>query len=63
MPDIITEAKQTWGGYTVTINGKVTWIPHDPDNADFQGLQAWITAGGVIETSVAGHWPQAESEQ
>ena len=40
------------GPYIVTFsNGVASFVPQDPLNADYQRVQAWVTAGGTITNS------------
>ena len=35
--------------YRVTFeNGKISNVPHNPDNTDYQAIQQWIADGGTV---------------
>lgn len=35
-------------GIKVTLNGNVSWIPLDTNNADYKAIQAWVAEGNTI---------------
>ena len=35
--------------YKVTLStGEIWWVPKDPLNKDYVGVEAWIAAGGIV---------------
>ena len=35
-------------GIKVTLNGDMSWVPLDPNNVDYQAIQAWVAEGNTI---------------
>jgi len=35
-------------GIKVTLNGDMSWVPLDPNNVDYQAIQAWVAEGNAI---------------
>tara|TARA_Y100000004_G_scaffold156419_1_gene181559 strand:+ start:1093 stop:1266 length:174 start_codon:yes stop_codon:yes gene_type:complete len=35
-------------GIKATINGNLSWVPLDPNNVDYQAIQAWVAEGNTI---------------
>jgi hypothetical protein len=50
--DISTVVDGGQGVYKITLaDGVVLCVPKDPHNVDCVRVQAWVAAGGVIQTS------------